>query len=81
MSIVANRFAGVRATLCHDLYTARMSREHNDANVLCLGQRVWFWPGERCRTIIPGDAFSQGENHRRRLGQIGEYEQRNHEAE
>lgn len=40
MSMVANRFAGIRAALCHELFTARMSREHNDANVLCLGARV-----------------------------------------
>lgn len=40
MSIVANRFPGVRAALCHDLYTARLSREHNDANLLVLGGRV-----------------------------------------
>lgn len=40
MSIVANKFTGVRAALCHDLETARMSRQHNDANVLTLGARV-----------------------------------------
>ena len=40
MSMVANRFPGIRAALCNDLFTARMSREHNDANVLCLGGRV-----------------------------------------
>ena len=40
MSIAANRFDGIRATLCHELFTARMSREHNNANVLCLGARV-----------------------------------------
>ncbi|NDY42189.1 ribose 5-phosphate isomerase B [Dissulfurirhabdus thermomarina] len=40
MSMTANRVPGVRAALCHELFTARMSREHNDANVLCLGQRV-----------------------------------------
>ncbi len=40
MSIVANRFPGVRAALCHDLYTARVSREHNDANLLILGGRL-----------------------------------------
>lgn len=40
MSMVANRFDGIRAALCHELFTARMSREHNDANVLCLGARV-----------------------------------------
>jgi len=40
MSIVANRKPGIRAALCHEPYTARLSREHNDANVLCLGGRV-----------------------------------------
>lgn len=40
MSMVANRFEGIRAGLCNELFTARMSREHNDANVLCLGARV-----------------------------------------
>lgn len=40
MSIAANRFRFVRAALCHDEFTAVMSREHNDANVLCLGARV-----------------------------------------
>ena len=40
MSMAANRHAGIRAALCHDEYTARMSREHNDANILCLGDRV-----------------------------------------
>jgi ribose 5-phosphate isomerase B len=40
MSIVANRFPNVRAALCHDQFTAQMSREHNDANVLVMGERV-----------------------------------------
>ncbi len=40
MSIAANRFKGIRAALCHDAFTARMSREHNNANILCLGARV-----------------------------------------
>ncbi|MEA3385730.1 MAG: ribose 5-phosphate isomerase B [Thermodesulfobacteriota bacterium] len=40
MSIVANRIPGVRAALCHDLFTAEMSREHNDSNILCMGGRV-----------------------------------------
>jgi ribose 5-phosphate isomerase B len=40
MSIAANRHAGVRAVVCTETYSARMSREHNDANVLCLGERV-----------------------------------------
>jgi ribose 5-phosphate isomerase B len=40
MSIVANRYPGVRAALCHDHFTAQMSRLHNDANVLVMGARV-----------------------------------------
>lgn len=40
ISIAANRFAAVRAALCHDTTTARLARQHNDANVLALGARV-----------------------------------------
>jgi len=40
MSMAANRNKKIRAALCHEIFTARMSREHNDANVLCLGARV-----------------------------------------
>lgn len=40
MSISANRLHGIRAALCHDAYTATMARAHNDANVLCFGERV-----------------------------------------
>ena len=40
MSMVANKVKGVRAALCHDVYTAMMARQHNDANVLCMGARV-----------------------------------------
>jgi ribose 5-phosphate isomerase B len=40
MSIVANKFPGIRASLCNDLFTAQMSRRHNDANVLVIGGRI-----------------------------------------
>ena len=40
MSMTANRHPRVRASLCHDAYTADMARRHNDANVLCMGARV-----------------------------------------
>ena len=40
MSIAANRHKGVRAALCHNIYLARMSRQHNDANILVMGGRV-----------------------------------------
>lgn len=40
MSIAANKIRGIRAALCGDTYSARVSRAHNNANVLCLGERV-----------------------------------------
>ncbi|MBF0458580.1 MAG: ribose 5-phosphate isomerase B [Nitrospirae bacterium] len=40
MSIVANKYKNVRAALCHDVFTAKMSREHNNANVLVMGSRI-----------------------------------------
>ncbi len=40
VSIAANKCRGIRAALCADVYSARMSREHNNANVLCLGERT-----------------------------------------
>lgn len=40
VSIAANKIKGIRAALCNDTFSAKMSREHNNANILCLGQRV-----------------------------------------
>jgi len=40
IGIAANKVPGIRAALCHDTFSARNSREHNDANVLCMGERV-----------------------------------------
>jgi ribose 5-phosphate isomerase B len=40
MSIAANRFAGIRAAICHEEYTAKMSRLHNDANIFCAGAKL-----------------------------------------
>lgn len=40
MSMAANRHDGIRAALCHDAYTATVARGHNDANVLCFGERI-----------------------------------------
>jgi len=40
ISIAANKVAGIRAALCHDAYTAAMCRAHNDAQILCFGERV-----------------------------------------
>lgn len=40
MSMCANKYSGIRAALCSDTYSAKMTRQHNDANVLCMGARV-----------------------------------------
>ena len=40
MSIAANRYKGIRAAHCTDTFSARMSRKHNDSNILCLGERI-----------------------------------------
>ena len=40
MSMAANRHSGIRAALCHEAYTATVARGHNDANVLCFGERI-----------------------------------------
>ena len=40
MSLVANRYKGIRAALCHNLFTARLCRQHNDSNILVMGGRV-----------------------------------------
>jgi ribose 5-phosphate isomerase B len=72
MSIAANKVAGVRAGLVHDAYTARMTRAHNDANILCLGERV-IGPGvaEECIQLFLDTAF-EGGRHAERLAQIEE---------
>lgn len=72
--IAANKVHGVRAALCNDLYTARMSREHNDANVLTIGARIVA--PELAREIVRvwlATPF-EGGRHVRRLEQISEIE-------
>ena len=77
MSIVANKFPGVRAALANELYSARCSREHNDANILVLGGRV-IGPG-LAREIVRvwlETPFSGG-RHQRRLEKITALEKSN----
>jgi ribose 5-phosphate isomerase B len=79
--IAANKVHGVRAALCNDLYTARMSREHNDANVLAIGGRI----------VAPGLASEilelwlttpfEGGRHERRVAQIADIEREETEQE
>lgn len=71
MSIAANRHGGVRAALCHDEETARLAREHNDANVLVLGSRTTQPDmAERCVRVFFGTAFDGGERHARRVAKL-----------
>jgi ribose 5-phosphate isomerase B len=75
MSIVANRYPKVRAALCHDHFTAQMSREHNDANILVMGERV-IGKGvalEIVKTWLETD-FAGG-RHQKRLDKIRTIEQ------
>jgi ribose 5-phosphate isomerase B len=68
--IAANKVVGIRAALCNDLYTARLSREHNDANVLAMGGRiVAFGLADEILTLWLATAFAGG-RHQRRLDQI-----------
>jgi ribose 5-phosphate isomerase B len=72
--MAANKIVGARAALCNDLYTARMSREHNDANILALGARVIACPlAEEILTLWLATAFAGG-RHQRRVEQIAEIE-------
>jgi ribose 5-phosphate isomerase B len=72
--IAANKVHGVRAALCNDLYTARLSREHNDANVLSMGGRiVAFGLADEILTLWLNTAFAGG-RHQRRIDQISEAE-------
>ena len=72
--IAANKVRGVRAALCNDLYTARMAREHNDANVLAIGGRiVAFGLADEIVALWLSTPF-EGGRHQRRIDQITEIE-------
>jgi ribose 5-phosphate isomerase B len=77
MSIVANKFRGVRAALCTTEFEARMSRAHNDANVLCLGQRVvGAGLGQAIAQVFVETAF-EGGRHQKRVEKIADAEKEN----
>ena len=72
--IAANKVRGVRAALCNDLFTARLSRQHNDANVLSMGGRiVAFGLADEILTLWLATPFAGG-RHQRRVEQIAEAE-------
>ncbi len=71
MSIVANKHKGIRAAVCESSASAKLSREHNDANILCLGARITNW--ETAEEIIKSfisTPFSGGERHTCRIQKI-----------
>jgi ribose 5-phosphate isomerase B len=78
MSIVANKVRGIRCGHCHDVFSAKMTRLHNDANVMALGERV-VGPGLMIEIV---DAFLNTEfsgdiRHARRVGKIVALEEKN----
>lgn len=72
MSIAANRHPGIRAALCHNVQTATMCRQHNDANVLALGSRVIAHEiAEDCVRAFLSTEFEAGGRHERRVSMMG----------
>lgn len=71
MTIAANKVPGIRCALVHDLFSAKATREHNDSNVLALGERV-IGPGvaQEIVKIWLETEFSEGERHRNRVNKV-----------
>ncbi|NIA13962.1 MAG: ribose 5-phosphate isomerase B [Nitrospiraceae bacterium] len=72
VGIMANRYKGVRAATCATAEMARLARDHNDANVLCIGRRVLSL--DECLRLIDvflTTPFSNGERHQRRVAKMG----------
>ncbi len=71
VSITANKIHGIRAALCSDCFSAQMTREHNDANVLAMGARV-IGPGLALKIVdtFLDTPFSNDERHVRRISMI-----------
>ncbi len=74
MSIAANKVRGIRAALCHDVFSARASRAHNNANILAMGERVIGKGLAREIVKVWLETDFQGERHARRLEKIEVYE-------
>ena len=75
--LAAAKVKGIRAALVYDAYTARMSREHNDANVMCLGARTPSGRPDAAKRLVGAwlaARFSGAAKHRRRLDKIARYE-------
>lgn len=75
MSMAANKIKGIRAACCSDCFSARLTREHNDANVLCFGERV-VGVGTAIDLVdtFIDTPYSHGERHQKRIDLISELE-------
>lgn len=76
MSIAANKFPGIRAAVCESVASARLARQHNDANILCIGERITPW--EKAVEIIDvflSTPFDGGERHCRRVEKLNNFPQ------
>ena len=70
MAMTANRFKNVRAAICHNSDVAKVTRQHNDANVLCLGSRfIDMSEAIKCVDVFLGTDF-EGERHLKRINKI-----------
>ncbi len=70
MSIVANKHTGVRAAACETIEAAELSRKHNDANVLCIGERLTTWDEAQAIVRIFLATDFEGGRHERRVAKI-----------
>lgn len=70
ISIALNKMKGIRAALCHNEFTARMARRHNNANVLCIGGRVTGVEVAKALTQVFLDETFEGGRHEARLNKI-----------
>lgn len=75
ISIAANKVKGIRAALCNDVFSAQMSREHNDANILALGERVIGAGLARMIVTTWLNTEFAGGRHARRVEKIGQLEE------
>lgn len=77
VSLAANKIPGVRAALCHDITTARLAREHNNANIICAGCRTsGLLVIEEMIKVFLTEKFSEGTRHKQRIGKICGLEKR-----
>jgi len=73
MSIVANKHKGIRAAVCESVMAAQLARDHNNANILCLGARITRWEtAEEMVKMFLTTPFSGGERHLCRIQKIHE---------